>query len=771
MSLKDGNFFANIKKAGYAASDLKKSLTGATGALKTHGSIADGIGKKLKSLSGTVIGVVAAYASFDAVKGFLSDSVELANEQTNAEKRLQTTMSNVAGTTQEQIGSIKSYASELQRVTTIGDEVSISGASQLATFQLQSDTIKTLMPTLSDLAVAQYGVSVSSDQMQSMANLVGKVMSGSVSALTRYGVTMNDAQNKILKTGTESEKAATLVEVLKQNFGGLAEAMANTPEGRIQQLKNAWGDMKEVIGAQLYPALTQTLKYATDCIPKVQDVFTSLMDKASPVFSWITSTAIPAAGTAIENLIQKGKNIYDACAPSLDSLKNSFANLRNGISESLNGDAIQNIAISVLPTLTNAVNVGINAMNTLVQNFDKVKIAVGIVSGAYVAYKSAVMGLTTVKKISTIAEKAEKAVLLAKKVCTTGLINASVVYTQVMNSSLITKTKSALLTAKETAALGIHKTAMLASATASKALAIGQNLLNASFLASPIGWIVLGIAALVAIFAVLWNKCEGFRNFWINAWNGIKNVASAAWGGIKAVGSTVLDAVKTTASEKLGNIKSAYEQHGGGIKGVAAAAWQGIKEYYTIGFDFINNLTGGKLGSMLSTVTSKLTEIKNNFVAKFQEIKDGIKSKIDAAFNTVKSVVDKIKGLFNFEFKMPKIKVPSVEKTGTKTILGVEVPTFGIKWNAQGGIFRRPTVLSTPAGMQGFGEAGAEAVLPLSQFWTRLRQYIGESRSIGTPAKAVNNVINITVNTDGGADPSVTANIIAKKVKEILDNM
>ena len=94
-------------------------------------------------------------------------------------------MMNVKGTTLENVNAMKKYARELQGVTTVGDEATIQGASQLATFQLQSSTIKTLLPSLQDLAVSQYGVSVSGDQMQSMANLVGKVMTGNVGALTR----------------------------------------------------------------------------------------------------------------------------------------------------------------------------------------------------------------------------------------------------------------------------------------------------------------------------------------------------------------------------------------------------------------------------------------------------------------------------------------------------------------------------------------------------------------------------------------------------------
>ena len=78
--------------------------------------------------------------------------------------------------------------------------------------------------------------------MQQMANFMGKVMTGNVGALTRYGVSLDESQKKILANGNESERAAMLVQVLGQNFGGLAEAMANTPEGKIIQVKNAWGE-------------------------------------------------------------------------------------------------------------------------------------------------------------------------------------------------------------------------------------------------------------------------------------------------------------------------------------------------------------------------------------------------------------------------------------------------------------------------------------------------------------------------------------------------
>lgn len=243
-------------------------------------------------------------------------------------------MMNVQGTTIANVEAISKYAGELQGLTTVGDEATMYGASQLATFQLQSDTIKTLLPSLQDLAVSQYGVSVSSEQMQQMANLVGKVMTGNVSSLSRYGVIMNDTQKNILKTGTESERAAMLVEVLGQNFGGLAEAMANTPEGRIIQIKNAWGDMQEVIGGKLYPVVTSFFGAVASAMPKIQTVLVSAIDAVSDPLRTIKDAILPPIITLFRNIWDYGVSAFQNIKTAIDENSGKFSGII-GIASSL----------------------------------------------------------------------------------------------------------------------------------------------------------------------------------------------------------------------------------------------------------------------------------------------------------------------------------------------------------------------------------------------------------------------------------------------------
>lgn len=162
---------------------------------------------------------------------------------------------------------------------------------------------------------------------------------------------------------------------------------------------------------------------------------------------------------------------------------------------------------------------------------------------------------------------------------------------------------------------------------------------TAALLANPITWIVIGIVALIAGIVLLYNKCEWFRNAVdaIFAWfkegvGAILDAGKAAFEGIGNVIGSVMDAAKSTVSEKLGNMKAAYEEHGGGIKGVAAAAMEGVKGFYTAGYTFIDNLTGGKL-----------TAIKEKFFGGVMAIRDGIGAKISEVGAKFSQGVENIK--------------------------------------------------------------------------------------------------------------------------------
>ena len=85
--------------------------------------------------------------------------------------------------------------------------------------------------------------------------------------------------------------------------------------------------------------------------------------------------------------------------------------------------------------------------------------------------------------------------------------------------------------------------------------------------------------------------------------------------------------------------------------------------------------------------------------------------------NLKTALVDKLKNLFKFNWELPKLKVPkfSITPSGWKIgdLLKGSIPKLGITWNAQGGVFEKPTLFNYGDSLQGLGENGAEAVVPL----------------------------------------------------------
>ncbi|WP_346879029.1 hypothetical protein [Clostridium sp. UBA7791] len=226
------------------------------------------VGKVMGGLGKTI----ASAFSLNVIKNFAKEAVEGANVQIIAETKLQNNLMATGKATMENVDSLKQYASHLQKVGVIGDEVGMAGMSQLATFNLTSDSIKTLSDGMYNLAVNQKGVNATQEDMMGYANMVGKAMQGQATALTRVGVTMDEHQKKIIETGTEQERASVIAEVLKANYGNLNEEIAKTPEGKMAQLNNDLGDMKETLGMALLPVITKVVEW----IQQLVTWFTSL---------------------------------------------------------------------------------------------------------------------------------------------------------------------------------------------------------------------------------------------------------------------------------------------------------------------------------------------------------------------------------------------------------------------------------------------------------------------------------------------------------------
>lgn len=130
--------------------------------------------------------------------------------------------------------------------------------------------------------------------------------------------------------------------------------------------------------------------------------------------------------------------------------------------------------------------------------------------------------------------------------------------------------------------------------------------------------------------------------------------------------------------------------------------------------------------------------------------------------NAARSAASAVKAAFeNMTITIPKPRIPVINVSTSSVSYGdggsVSVPNFSVSWNALGGIFDQPTIFNTPAGMQGVGEAGPEAVLPLDTLWAKMKEILNEAIAASGGASLIDAFIEKLkgIGTGGGGQPEL----------------
>lgn len=237
-----------------------------------------GIGKAAKGMATVVSGAAAAAGGY--LVNFGKQAVDAALKAGEVTAKFQQVAKNNNWTDEEQ-KSLLSLNKTLGQTGVISGGTLKAAQAQLGTFALTADQVKTLTPALADMIANNKGYNATAQDGVQIANLLGKVMTGSATALSKYGVTMTDAQKKTLQEGTAQEKAAMAAQVLEANFGGINKALAETPQGKMTILQHEIAGLKTSVGNDLIAAFGGVGGAVIKMVQAVEPLITAFFDKVA----------------------------------------------------------------------------------------------------------------------------------------------------------------------------------------------------------------------------------------------------------------------------------------------------------------------------------------------------------------------------------------------------------------------------------------------------------------------------------------------------------
>ena len=657
-----------------------------------------------KAVSGLkkVLGAIGVGLSVTALAKMEKEAAEAYDTQVLGEMKLATVMRKTMGASNAEIQSIMDLTAAEQQLGVVGDEAQLSGAQQLSTYLHLSSSLHTLLPVMNDLAVQQYGFNVSEEQAVSIAKLFGKAMDGQTGALTRYGFSVSDAQARVLKYGTEQERAATLADIVSQKVGGMNAALASTPTGRMQQLKNTLGDIKERFG---------------QAVRTIGTVFLPVLNAVGSALAGIATIANKVAQTIA--------NVFGGTAAGKEW---QWSGISAGISDT--ADAVDDLTDAQYGSAS-AAKKQKEALQTA--SFDTLNIlkatdTAGSGGGGGGGYGGGGAGSSPINETETAAEEA----------------GGTIGWLQEKLEKLKTKWeefKSGLDLDRLKAAWGDLKEAVkgFCSAISEILKPLWDNILK------PLAtWIIN--TALPGILKVLAETI----NFISKAIGTLKDVIGKVKEAIKAFGESLSNfgqrikgafgEAKETVKADLQNISTSATDLGRRIRD----AWNDIKESVNRGRESIStglqNLIAAfrdsdksildsfadlarRIGTAWSDIKASFTRGKESIGNGFQNLVSSIKTAgqhifdgmtwpFQKAYDWITGFIDKLKKKLNFSWSIPRPKLPHVtfkwDRLKVGDWLNIPIPKFSVDWYAKGGVFDRASLI-------GVGENGKEAVVPLEK--------------------------------------------------------
>lgn len=182
-----------------------------------------------------------------------------------------------------------------------------------------------------------------------------------------------------------------------------------------------------------------------------------------------------------------------------------------------------------------------------------------------------------------------------------------------------------------------------------------------------------------------------------NIMQAISMVISGAWTLIQGIFQTVLGAILAVTTGDFTMLQQGVSNILNGLTSIVSGILQGIASMFT-----------GAWNNIKITVTGACNAVSGAISGAFNGIKSVIDSTMNGAKSTVSGALSAISGFFaGLHLQFPHINLPHFSISGDFSLVPPSVPSISVSWYRTGAIAMGASVV-------GIGEAGPEAVVPLS---------------------------------------------------------
>lgn len=226
--------------------------------------------------------------------------------------------------------------------------------------------------------------------------------------------------------------------------------------------------------------------------------------------------------------------------------------------------------------------------------------------------------------------------------------------------------------------------------------------------------------AINTVLGIIKAVMQAINGDWSGAWETMRGVVDGLINAIKSIIETVLTAIQQYIQTTWQAIVTYIQFVLNMIFNIVSTIWNSILSFISNTVTSISNTISNVFNGISSTISGIMSGIFNTVNSVWNGIRDTITNTINGARDAVSNAINAMKGFFNFEWSLPRPKLPRFNISGGEAPWGFggkgSLPSIDITWFAKGGILTKPTIFGMNSnGLMGGGEAGKEAVLPLNE--------------------------------------------------------